>query len=297
MDNSLAISIINYNSKELVRNLLKKLLKTKNKNWQIWLVDNDSPDKGGRELKKEFPEINFIESKENGGFAKGHNLVLKQIKADYCLILNPDTEFEPIVIEKMLEFLKQNRSCGVASCKLLNPDKTIQANGGDLPLGMALLVWLFNLEMFGLDKIFGCFHRADDDYYQKAHEVGWVGGTFMFIKTEIFKKAGFLPEEYFMYFEDTDFCYQVQKKSIKVMINPAAEVTHSGGASSSNPRLAQFRGEMRGLVIFYRKEFGGVATMLVKFLVYLAVSLRIAAFGLLGKSTLAKTYSQVLQSI
>ncbi len=305
----IAVTTINYNSKENLRKLLKKIFNQRlsrsslreNKaslpveNLEVWMIDNDSPDKGGVELKKQFPKLNFIESKDNVGFAKGHNLALKKIHADYILIINPDVEIPDGAIADMVEFMEKNPDCGVSSSKLIYADGTVQSNGGDLPLGMPLLVWLFNLEMIpGLEKALGNFHRTDLGYYKSPHQVGWVGGTFMFLRREILEKVGFLPEEYFMYFEDTDFCYQVQKKGYKVMINPEVTIKHFGGASSNDPKFAQFKGEAVGLEIFYQKYFNKLEVMMIKLLLLISVAFRIIAFAIAGKPAVAKIYWRVL---
>jgi GT2 family glycosyltransferase len=295
---SIAISIINYNSKELLRPLLKNLLSQKINGAEIWVVDNNSPDNGKEMIKKEFKQVHLIESGENGGFAKGHNLVLKKIKTELVLLLNPDTKIPNGAIEQMIKFMTENPNCDISSCKIINSKKTLDSNGGDLPEGGPLLSWLFNLEMVpGLEKIFGNFHREDSKYYENVHQVGWVGGTFMMIRSSVFKKIGFLPEEYFMYFEDSDFCYQAHKKNIPVMINPKVTIEHIGGASSVDPRFSQFKGEMKGLQIFYLKEFGFLAYVLVRLLIYLGTFLRIIAFAIIGKTNIAKTYGRVITAI
>jgi GT2 family glycosyltransferase len=295
---SLAVSIINYNSKNLLEPLLKSLLSQKVKGMEIWVVDNNSPDDGVEMVKKEFKDVHLIESPENGGFAKGHNLALKKITTDYVLILNPDTKLPDGVIGEMIKFMEDNPDCGVASCKIVGQGKQLNSNGGDLPVGLALFSWIFNLEMVpGLESLTGNFHRTDPEYYQKAHSVGWVGGTFMMIRKNVFNKIGFIPEDYFMYFEDADFCYQARKKNIKVMINPQLSIEHIGGASSKDPRYTQFKGEMKGLQIFYLKEFGFLAYLLVRLLIYLGTILRIIAFTVIGKPKIAKTYRRVIWAI
>jgi GT2 family glycosyltransferase len=291
-----AVSIINYNSIELLKPLLKNLLGQIGV--EVWVVDNDSPDKGAEVIKKDFGKVHLIESKENGGFAKGQNLALKKISTDYALILNPDTKIPDDAISKMVEFMDAHPKCGVSSCKIIGFDGKLHSNGGDFPIRGALFSWLFNLESLpGAENVLGNFHQTGLDYYSKVKSVDWVGGTIMFVRTEVFKKIGFLPEDYFMYFEDTDFCYQVKKGGFEIMINPEVTIKHASGASSDNPRLAQFKGEMKGLEIFYRKEFGTLAALFVKMLIYLAVFLRMIAFYLVGKPKVAQTYGKVLATI
>src|SRR5260221_907724 len=127
MDENLKIAVttINYNSKENLNRLLKKIFSLNQKNLEVWVIDNDSPDKGGAELKKQFPQINFIEAKVNDGFAKGHNLALKKIKADYILIINPDVEIPGGAIADMVKFMDKNPDYAVSAIKLVYADGTV----------------------------------------------------------------------------------------------------------------------------------------------------------------------------
>lgn len=288
-----AVSIVEYKSKKLLRECLLSILK---KDWnneiEVWVVDNNLQDtQAAKMLLKEFPQVKLIRSGKNRGFAGGQNLALKKIKSDFVLLLNPDTKVSKGVIDEMVNFMNEYKSCGIASCKLVYPDGTLQPNGGDLPVGFPLISWLLNLEIFGS---LPNFHRLDENYYRHDREVGWVAGTFMMIKKETLKKVGFFNDEYFMYFEDVEYCFLAQKKGFKVMINPSVEVSHVSGGSHKNRNLAQWRGELKGLLTFYRQHYGGALTILVRLLVYISTFLRMLAFGLLGKVSVAKTYGQIL---
>lgn len=292
----LAISVVNFKSRELIRECLQSIY---NKKWkvkfEVWVVDNSSGDNSGEFLKKLFPQIKFIQNQKNIGFSAAHNIVLKQVKPRYVLVLNPDTQVLEGALDKMVEFMDNHPAVGVASCKVLNFDGSLQPNGGDLPLGLAVLTWLFNLESLGIHK--PSYHRVDVDYYEKVNEVGWVSGNFMIIRREVFEKVGFLNESYFMYFEDVEFCYRVKREGFKVMINPSVAIKHLSGGSSSDPKFRQWVGEYKGLINFYFSLFGILGGMIIRFLIYLSTILRILAFALVGKLDYAKTYGKVLISI
>ena len=100
-----------------------------------------------------------------------------------------------------------------------------------------------------------------------------------------------------MYFEDVDFCYKVQRADFKVMLNPEVVIQHASGASSKDPKLAQFRGEMVGLKKFYKQHFGLPAALIIKLLIYLSLAARILAFAAVGKVSLARVYLKTIVSI
>lgn len=287
------VSIVSFNSSQLIKDCLNSLLRFKYQNKvQVVVVDNASSDNSVAVIKKEFPQIKLIESKKNLGFAGGHNLVLKNIKSDFYLILNPDTQVPENVIDPMVKFLAQYPNCGIASCKVLNFNGSLQPNGGNLPNFLSVFSWLFNLDVLGLPSL----HRNEISYYKKPHPVGWVSGNFMMIKKEVVDKIGPLNEEYFMYFEDIDYCFKANKNNFKVMINPAVSIKHLSGGSLDQPKLRQWTGEFKGLILFYQKQ-NFLVGLGVRLLVYLASILRMVLFFIIGKFNISLTYAKVIASL
>ncbi len=286
----LTISIINYRTKQLTENCLNSIFSKKWKiKFDVWVVDNDSGDGSLEYLMDRFPKVNFIASKKNLGFAGGHNLVLKKLRSRYALILNSDTIVLDDVLDKMTRFMDRSPDFGIASCKVLGFDGLLQPNGGDLPLGLALLFWQLNLDALGGPS----FHQQNSDYYKKVHEVGWVSGNFMIIRREVLDN-GALNDDYFMYFEDVEFCFKAHKKGFKVMINPEVSIKHLSGGSLDQPSFRQWLGEYRGLIYFYRHQFGEVSGFSVKIFIIATTVLRIIAFTLIGKFKISQTYAKVL---
>lgn len=289
----IAVSMVSYNTSALLKKTLENLYSQKKiENLEVWIVDNNSSDDSVEMIKKSFPKVKLIESKENLGFAKGQNLALKKIKTPLALILNPDTDFGSNALSNAVEFMDKNPDIAIASCKILNSKGHLDSNGGDLPFGIALLSWLFNFDSKGMPS----FHRTDRQFYNSKN-VGWVGGTFMIVRSEVFEKAGYFNEDYFMYFEDVEFCWKAGKKSFKIGFNPDLEITHLSGASSKNPKLTQWKGEMKGLINFSYKQFGFLYGLSVSILVRLALLLRVIAFTVLGKLDYSGNYLKVLTSL
>lgn len=312
-----AVSIVNFNTKELTLNCIKSVLGKKWKSEvEVWVVDNASKDGSVEEIKNLkaknkqslifqnkqslfFQNQNYnsklkiIENRKNLGFGSGHNVALRKMKAPYVLILNSDTIMDEGTIDKMVEFMEENRECAIASCKVLGFDGKLQPNAGDLPFIQAVFNWLFNLEIFGIKR--PMLHINDPDFYKRAGEVGWVSGNFMMIRVKALKEFGLFDEHYFMYFEDVDLCFRANKKGFKVMINPEVYIKHLGGGSLDEPHFRQWLGEFHGLSLFYRSRFGRVHGSLVVFLIYLSTLMRIIAFSLTGNFSYAKTYAKVIR--
>lgn len=299
-----SVSLVEFNTKELLKRTLQGLLKQKNVALQIWVVDNASSDGSAKMVEKEFPQVKLITNKANVGFAAAHNQVLRRVRTDYVLLLNPDTTLPADGISKMVEFMEDHLNCGIASCKIVGTDGSLHSNGGDLPFGLSLISWLFNLEIIGnLPN----FHRREKSFYEKVNQVGWVGGTLMMIRRSVIAQVGLINEDYFMYFEDVEFCFKAWQKGFAVMINPQVQIEHISGASSQDPNLRQWSGEFRGLIYFYKnvvfarsayhRPVGLLASWLIKMLVYISIILRIIVFGLIGKLQFSRTYVKVLAEI
>ncbi len=285
-----AISIVSFNTSLLLEKVLRNIFTQKGiKNFEVWVEDNNSSDDSVQMVKKKFPQVKLVQSNTNLGFAAGQNLNLKHITSDFVFILNPDTEFAEDLFFKMTDFMEHNPSIGIVSCKIIDKDGHLVSNGGDLPTGLPLLSWLFNLDFLGIPN----FHRKDEKFYMSKN-AGWVGGTFMLVRREVFDKIGFLNEDYFMYFEDVDFCSRALKNGFKIGLNPEAQIIHQSGASSKNPKFAQWLGEFKGLSIFSFKNFGFIYGLLINFLVRLAIIIRIMAFGIAGKLDYSKIYLKIL---
>lgn len=289
------VSIVSFNSKDYIKKCLQDLSDQKTKSeTEIWVVDNNSSDDSKTMIKKDYPKIKLIESEKNLGFAGAQNLILEKTKGDYYLLLNPDTEIPPDSVEKMIEFMEENPDCGIAGSRIIGFDGKVNSNGGDLPLGLAALSWLFNLESFGIKSN---FHREDPEFYNSKNNKGWVGGTFMMIKKEVVEKVGLLNPEYFMYVEDVEYCYRAKKQGFKIMINPDLTIKHKSGGSSIDPRQFQWLNELNNLILFYKNNFGLLGSWSLKILIYFSLVLRIIAYALLGKGGASLTYAKIITKI
>lgn len=291
----LAVIIVSFNTKELLKKCLESVYKNSVDNFEVWVVDNASKDGSVELVKKHFPKAHIIENMENLGFSAGNNLALKKTKADYYLLLNSDTEIKKDSLEKLMEFAGKN-DFGIFSCKLVNRDGSFQPNGGDLPLGLSLFSWIAGLDDVTplLKSVLPSFHRKFLSYYKDGKEVGWVGGTAMMIREDVLKKAGYLDENIFMYGEDVEYCMRAKKKGFKIGWTDGTEIMHLGGGSSSSPKERQWIGELRGLLYIYKKYFGAFNVFILRLILYVFTFLRVIAFFIGGKGGSAKTYAKVL---
>lgn len=293
------IIIVNFNTRKLLQDCLESIFSQK---WKyeinVYVVDNASVDGSVEMVKKEFSKVKLLENDANIGFAAGNNTAAKVVDEKYLLYLNSDTIVQNGAIDNLLDFI-ENSDYGIASCKLLNLDKSLQPNAGDLPIGFALCNWLFGLDdylLFWREKL-PSVHRQYKNYYQGEHEVGWVSGAVMIVRDGVTQKIGLMDDRIFMYGEDVEYCLRAKRAGFKVGWTDKAEIIHLGGGSSKDPKLRQWIGEFRGLLYIYKKYYGIFLMLMIKILIYLSIILRTFAFLLLGKGKSALTYAKVISKI
>jgi GT2 family glycosyltransferase len=277
----LTISIVNYNAGEFLLSCLESLKNVKDEvSFDLFVVDNASSDGSIEEAKKRFPEFRFIESKENLGYGKAHNLVLKDAKTPYVLIMNPDCYIPSGTLSRMMKFMEENPDVGVSSPRVEKSDGSLDiASHRGFPTPWASFLYFFLKN----DRL---YHLTDRDM-NRIHEVDSVVGAFMLVPKKVLEKAGYFDEEYFLYAEDIDLCYRIKKAGFKVMYVPDVKVTHIKGVSSGIKKHSQSKSEAtkstknlamyhfyNTMKIFYRKHYSKSYPFFFNWLVYAAIDFK-----------------------
>ncbi len=252
----LSIVIVNYNVKEFLQNLIHSIEKaTRNIEYEIIIADNASDDGSVEFLKEKFPQIKLIANKNNLGFSKANNQGLKIASGKYLLLLNPDTLIREDTFEKMIEFFETTPEAGMAGCKILNPDGSLQLACRRSFPGP----WTSFCKVTGLSSLFPgsrIFARYNLTYLDenKTYEVDAISGSFMMLRKEAYKKVGGLDEEFFMYGEDLDFCYRVQKSGYKVFYVHNTQIIHYKGESTKRSSIDETKVFYEAMHLFVKKH-------------------------------------------
>lgn len=275
----LSIIIVNYNVKEFLENSLQSILKATSRiSYEIIVVDNASDDGSIELIKSKFPEVKLIENKENIGFSRANNIALNIARGKYFLLLNPDTIVEEDTFETMLKFFEENKDVGLAGCKIINPDGTLQAGCRRSFPGP----WNSFCKVTGLSSLFPksrIFARYNLTYLDEnlTHEVDAISGSFMFLKSEIYKKIGGLDEDFFMYGEDLDWCFRVQQAGYKVFYVHSTQIIHYKGESTKRSSIDEIRHFYNAMHLFVKKHIS--SSFVVEAILRIAIIMReIVAF-------------------
>ncbi|WP_404422108.1 glycosyltransferase family 2 protein [Nibricoccus sp. IMCC34717] len=227
-----SVIIVNWNSKDYIRGCLRSFAAhPPTVSYEVIVVDSGSFDGCDAMLAAEFPQVRYVQSKENIGFAKANNLGARHATGTYLLLLNPDTEIHPRALEELIAPFENDPRVGAAGARLLNTDGTLQTSCVQaFPSILNLLVgsdlWL---KWFPGSKIMGRDPLTSKAEYPDAQA---ISGAAILMKRTDYTTIGGFDESYFMYSEDIDLCRTVHANSKRVVYCRNAVITHHGGGSS-----------------------------------------------------------------
>ena len=229
---TVSILIVNWNSKDLLRQCLISIRETcADLATQVVVVENGSFDGCAELIAAEFPEVDFIQSPDNIGFGCANNLGLASVTGDAVWVLNPDTEVMPGALQTLLDELETRPDAGIVSPKQLNTDLTLQTSVHALPrpVRQALDSELLRRAL----SPYGLWAPPRDFDPSETVAVEAVPGTAMLMRTETFRSVGGFTPEFYMYAEDMDLCFKILRAGLRIYHVPAAVIVHHGGGSSS----------------------------------------------------------------
>jgi hypothetical protein len=270
------IVIVNWNTEKCLRDCLASLFsQTSSVDSEVIVIDNASTDGSIGMIRSEFPTVVLIRNSENRGFAAANNQGMAIAKGRYVLLLNSDTIVLGNAIERVLAFADRYPRAAVVGCRVLNPDKSLQPTCFMFPSVLNMLLSSTYLyKVFPYSKFFG---REEITWWDRndIREVDVVTGCFMFVRRESIDQIGMMDDSYFMYFEETDWCYRFKKAGWKILFTPDAEIIHLGGASSNKVRSEMFMQYIRSMLLFFKKHRSWLIYRIACLLLALCFFLRI----------------------
>jgi len=260
----ISLIIINWNTKDLLRNCLNSVYQTvHNLLFEIIVVDNVSSDGSIVMLEKEFPFVIRIVNEENKGFGAANNQALAIIKGKYALLLNTDTVLMSEAVNKLWNFCEANDKAAIVCGQLLNADGTKQNSIASFP---SLLTLAANTSL--LEYLFPGRYPSKRYKHTAPIEVDSAIGACMMIRKKALDEAGAFDERYFFFFEETDLAYTMSLKGWKIYQVPDAFVYHLQGQSighNISSRIEFYRSRYQ----FLRKWHGPLYCYLADGIIFL----------------------------
>jgi GT2 family glycosyltransferase len=273
----LLISTVNYRTPELAIKCLRSVARelAQLPQTQMTIVDNDSGDDSVKIIGQAIVEngwsdwAKIIDAGKNGGFAFGNNIAIHDAQAadnppDFIWLLNPDAELKSGAGKALLDFLAQHPKAGLASS--LSVDENGEKQAMSFHRFSPLTEFVGTMKLGLLDKVFPNAIVAIPPR-SEAHQADWLSGSSLMIRREVFEDIGLMDEDYFLYFEESDFCLQAQRKGWELWFAPKSEIIHLIGASTGFTHLDQKLPRRPGYWFdsrrrYFLKNFGGFYTLL-----------------------------------
>ncbi len=285
MKPKLSIIILNYNTKDLLRDCLESLLRVKHELvFEVVVVDNGSSDGSVDIIHADFKWVKVIETGSNLGFAKGNNAARELVQGEYILFLNSDTVVYSNTLEKCALYLDEHGDAGALTCKALLKDGTLDKD----TRRSFITPWIGLVHLFlRLDRFFPksrIFGRYWYGYINenKTHEIDAIQGAFFMVRKEILDEVGWFDEDYFLDAEDIDLSWKIKKVGWKNVYYPEVSILHLKGATkgknketqkrvSFNEKLKYRLSGVNSMEIFYRKRMWKEYPLVVNYLVFLGI--------------------------
>ena len=285
----LSIVIVNYNVKEFLTQCLDSIFKSQTQyNYEVIVIDNSSRDSGRDEICSTFKDITWIDNSENVGFGRANNQGFSHAKGVYTLILNPDTVLQEDTLEKCISYLLAHPEVGGLGIKGLDGSgQFLPESKRALPTPLVALWKITGLSaIFPKSSVFARYHLGHLSP-EENHEVDILVGCFMMVPTQLLLSVGGFDPQYFMYGEDIDLSYELQKTGHKNIYFSDSQIIHYKGESTKRGSLNYVRMFYKAMVLFAKKQFTGSSAAAYSLLIYLGIYLRatLAIVARLGKST------------
>ena len=250
-----SIIIVSWNTRNILRNCLQSIYEHAGKiDFEVIVIDNASTDSSSEMVRNDFKNAILIENSQNCGFAAATNQGITKAGGRYVLLLNSDTVILDNAISKVIAVADANPDAAIIGCRVLNPDYTLQPTCFMFPSILNLLLsstYLYKL--FPRSRFFG---RERMTWWDRndTREVEVVTGCFMLVRKEAIEQVGVLDERFFMYAEETDWCYRFKKTGWKIMFTPSAQIIHFGGGSSKKIKHQMYLHLRGSILLFFKKH-------------------------------------------
>lgn len=285
----LSIVILTYNSSPYIVSCLESVLglykkELKSGAYNIIVADNDSRDDTEKIvnafIQKKGSSIVFTQNGGNLGFGNGINKAMEKVKSHYALFLNPDAKVSNRGLFKMIDYMRANKKVKILGGKMVDYEGQKELSAGKFLNIFRLIGWVI-----GLENILGYRYAP-----VKSCKVNYVSGGAMLVDVEYFKKIGGFDKDFFMYVEDMELCYRVQKNGFETHYYPHFEVVHKGQGSSSSSFA--YVNIFKGIYLFHKKHSSKITLFFVQLFLALKCIIAIIAGSILMKKTIVQTYKE-----
>jgi GT2 family glycosyltransferase len=273
----LSIVIVNWNTRDLLRDCLKSIFASpRDFVVEVIVVDNDSNDDSVRMCHETFPAVKVLQNAANLGFGRANNQGIDLCSAEIALLLNSDTIVPSGALEEMLKTMTEDPSIALLGCRLLNADGSFQQSCmrfPSIPLVAIQELMLYKLSS-KLPRLF-----VEPPWKQTPADCDWVYAAAVMIRTSAVKDVGGFDPNIWMYSEEMELCYRLKKQNWRIRIDPAVKIFHLGEGSWRKTSYSPTFLKMTGLLYFFKTHHSYGAYLAAKWLTLCGATLRLFMWG------------------
>jgi GT2 family glycosyltransferase len=275
-----SVVVVNWNTRDILRDCLRSIfVETKRVTCEVVVIDNGSSDGSAEMVAAEFPAVRLIRNADNRGFAAANNQGMVGARGRYVLLLNSDTVVLEDAISKAVAFAEGHPDAAVVGCRAVFPDGRLQQNCFLFPSLLNLALSLTHLALvFPRSRFFGRGRLTWWDY-ATPREVDVVAGCFMLVRRAAIDQVGPMADRFFMYSEDTEWCWRFRQAGWRVLYTPDAVIIHLMGASSAQCASDMRVLERRSLLMLLEQRSGNAVSVVANGMFLAAAFARLAVLG------------------
>lgn len=268
MTKDVSIILVNYKTKDLTIQCIKSIYeKTKDINFDIYVVDNASYDGIEEQLRTEFPEVKFLQNEINGGFGYGNNVALRVFDAKYAFLLNTDTILINNAVKILFDFMESNPNLGACGGNLYDENNNNIHSYGNIFDLTDLFIKTFGLRLF-FPKRFKKMRDCGENKKNECKSVDYITGADLMLRKEALDKAGLFDEKFFMYSEESELQFRIKKAGYDIFITPDAKIVHLHNKSPKKRENMYFE-FLKSKYLLFRLCYGTKQNIgYIKFLFY-----------------------------
>jgi N-acetylglucosaminyl-diphospho-decaprenol L-rhamnosyltransferase len=292
----LSIIILTYNTCDLTRDCVAAALADAAYSClevEIIVVDNASTDGTAAALRAAFPTANVIVNPSNLGFGRGNNVGLAAAAGRYLLLLNSDAFVQLGSLRALVEFMDAHPDAGACGPMLLNSDGTLQPSGRSLPSVWSVFVGM--TKFYRLWKRNFYLERGRD--YRQAARVGEISGAVLLVRREVYERLGGFDPNFFIYYEDVDWCKRMNVVGYAIYYVPTAQVTHLWQGTSQSVSQLAYQAGQDSLRYYFAKHHGLLTQRLIQIMLLMKEGCGIVIYTLRHDSDQRRFHQRMLANV
>ena len=263
-----SVILVSYNTKEMTRDCLNSIYQyTKDIEFEVFVVDNNSSDGSAEMIEQEFPQVKLIRNSENKGFGAANNIAIRQSSAKYIFCLNTDTVLLSNSIKAFYDFMEkdENKNVGACGCQLLDKDMKPQHSYAKFPCLAKIVSMIFFFHKICPSIYLKLFINSKSENDTKPYSVDYITGADLFIRKSVIDECGMFDEDFFMYSEEAEMQFRFKKYGYKSVIIPDINIIHYCSVPDKEVPVSRLRMIFMSEILFYRKCYGRLMSKLAKF--------------------------------